>query len=230
MSAIDTRLSKMEGDMKLSFQIESRFLVGMYALAAKKTKQTPHKELFLDSVYIRLTPDSVVLVGRSPAFIGMCLCKERVDGFKDEGSFEANIPGLLAGQVKVKKGVPGLFVDIETKDHKHGHCRIVSADGHLDGMLDAPHTPPLHFFPKKVSGVPAQFNVDFLATLKKASRILNGYDSASFTLGHNGADAALIDMGIENFTGIIMPVSIPSPVSPPDWALELCGFNMKDKK
>jgi hypothetical protein len=53
--------------MKLTFQSESRILTAMYVLAARKTKQTPLKEEWLDSVFMCPTPDSVMLAGRSPS-------------------------------------------------------------------------------------------------------------------------------------------------------------------
>lgn len=85
--------------------------------------------------------------------------------------------------------------------------------------------------PPKVSGKTAQFDPRFTGILSKAWSILHGNKGSCLVgLGHNGDDAALIDLKNHNFVGAIMPMnkkSVPSPVSAPSWVGD-CSLRGED--
>jgi hypothetical protein len=72
--------------------------------------------------------------------------------------------------------------------------------------------------PAKVTGKPAQFNPVYTGNLAKAYAALHGGKGPLCVgLGFNGDGAALIDLNDANFFGILMPMRLDAPVSPPDW-------------
>jgi DNA polymerase-3 subunit beta len=72
--------------------------------------------------------------------------------------------------------------------------------------------------PTKVSGEAAQFDPHYIGMLSKAWIIMHGNKGHRCVgIGHNGDGAALIDMDNANFVGLIMPMRLDAPVSPPDW-------------
>jgi DNA polymerase-3 subunit beta len=72
--------------------------------------------------------------------------------------------------------------------------------------------------PTRVTGEPAQFNTAYTGDLAKAYIALHGGKGMPFVaLGFNGNAAALIDLNDANFFGILMPMRVDAPVSPPDW-------------
>ena len=85
--------------------------------------------------------------------------------------------------------------------------------------LDAVYPDYRRVIPDEVSGEPAQFDARYLATLAKAWSILHGAKSAPYVgIGYNGYNAALIDLGVDDFVGAIMPLcGMEPPKSCPSW-------------
>ena len=57
--------------------------------------------------------------------------------------------------------------------------------------------------PDKVTGETAQFNPDYVADFKKAYKLLN---AKTFHIHHNGHGGAVVDFGLANFLGVMMPL------------------------
>ena len=57
--------------------------------------------------------------------------------------------------------------------------------------------------PEKVTGETAQFNPDYVADFKKAYKLLN---AKTFHIHHNGHGGAVVDFGLANFLGVMMPL------------------------
>lgn len=74
--------------------------------------------------------------------------------------------------------------------------------------------------PREVSGEAAQFNANYIGDLGKAARILYGSKYTCPTIGHNGDKGALIDLGKEDFVGVLNPMRGDFPKSAPTWAYE----------
>jgi hypothetical protein len=69
------------------------------------------------------------------------------------------------------------------------------------------------------SGVPSQFQTEYLVRFAKAAKILTG--SPHFGIAHNGTEPAIISFPLPYVAGILQPLQMPEvrQVSP-DWAFE----------
>jgi len=61
----------------------------------------------------------------------------------------------------------------------------------------------IRVIPEKVTGETAQFNPDYVADFKKAHKLLN---AKTFHIHHNGLGGAVVDFGLANFLGVMMPL------------------------
>jgi hypothetical protein len=118
--------------------------------------------------------------------------------------------------------------DLETKDNGKGEQVPVSqsrpvtltyAGMSMSGKtIDGEFPKWRNVIPTKVFGKAAQFDPHYIGLLSKAWVILHGNKGhRRVGIGHNGEGTALIDLGNDNFFGIIMPMRLDAPVSPPDW-------------
>ena len=57
----------------------------------------------------------------------------------------------------------------------------------------------------------AQFNPDFIVRFQKAGKLLA--KNAVPTIGHNGSSSSLVDIGLPNFIGVMMPIRTEKPLS-----------------
>ena len=137
------------------------------------------------------------------------------------------IPNDLLKPIKPTKPL-GLLVEItigerETPVSKARPVTIASTAMSLrvsGTTLDAVYPDYRRAIPDEVSGEPAQFDARYLAALAKAWSILHGAKSAPHVgIGHNGHNAALIDLGADDFVGAIMPLrGMEPPKTCPSWA------------
>lgn len=57
---------------------------------------------------------------------------------------------------------------------------------------------------KPASGETAQFNHEFITRFAKCSKLLNGTKYP--VIAHNGSSSALVDLGLDRFIGVVMPM------------------------
>lgn len=89
-----------------------------------------------------------------------------------------------------------------------------------DDAIEARYPDWRRQFPRELSGAPAQFDVELIATLAKVERAFRRGKSRSYvTLGHNGNATAIVDFGVGNLAGLIMPMHREAPTAAPDWAI-----------
>ena len=74
--------------------------------------------------------------------------------------------------------------------------------------------------PSTVSGEPAQFNGDYIATMQKAGNVFSESDKSIPHIHHNGDSAALVTFGGDKFFGVLMPVRSNDPMPNLSWAME----------
>jgi len=60
---------------------------------------------------------------------------------------------------------------------------------------------------KPVSGETAQFNPEYITRFAKCSKLLNGKPWP--VIAHNGDSSALVDIGLDRFVGVVMPMRNP---------------------
>lgn len=140
------------------------------------------------------------------------------------------IPNELLKTIKPKGLVQITIGDLETKDNGKGEqvpvgytrpLTLTYAGLSISGeTINGVFPDWRRVIPSKVSGEPAQFNPAYIGTLAKAYTALHGKKTPFVGIGFNGKDAALIDLGDENFIGILMPLrpeASTAPQIPPSW-------------
>lgn len=112
-----------------------------------------------------------------------------------------------------EKGTPGSSVRPITLSHAGMAMSGETIDGRFPDFR--------RVIPSTVTGEPAQFNPLYLGTLGKAYTLLHGNKPPLVGIGYNGAAAALIDLGDEDFVGVLMPLQGGrrplAPSAPPIW-------------
>jgi len=204
--------------MKLSFQIETRVLLGIYQFAYHKPLlDDDYKQL--DSVYFEVHKDFVLFSACDIRVYGAYRFRTNT-GHTGKEPVRGNIPGELIKQVKPNKRLLGMHMVIDD-----GRVMLAGADFKVEGELAPPypgHT--LDKLPEGVSGEPAQFNLELLNKVGKAEKILRDSKNTIFTIAHNGRSGALIEYGDPNFVGIIMPWNFVAQPLPPQWVREMNGW------
>lgn len=80
-----------------------------------------------------------------------------------------------------------------------------SIDGISFNPVDGKFPDYMRVLPTKpATGESAQFNPELISRFVKCSKLLNG--SKLPTIAHNGGSSAFIDIGIDRFVGIVMPM------------------------
>lgn len=64
----------------------------------------------------------------------------------------------------------------------------------------------------EMSGEVAQFNPDFLVRFGKVQKTLLGVKPSVPVISHNGGSASLVDIGLPNFIGVMMPMRTDAPI------------------
>jgi len=202
--------------MNFDFDVEARVLAGIYQFAVQKPDRA--RDELLTGVYMEARNGAVLFSASTGSIFGAY--RHSVPGLKVPGGiWRGNIPGELVAQVKVSKKMPGMYVFVSDK-----LVRLCSAEWDVEGEFLPPYPGiPLSWLPQTVSGEAAQFDLELLNRIGKAEKILTGRAKSAFTLAHNGEhNGALIDMGIGDFTGLIMPWRAEfSRDTPPDWVEDM---------
>jgi len=209
--------------MKLSFQIETRVLLGIYQFACHKPLLLEYKPL--DSVYFEVHKDFVLFSACDTHVYGAYRFEVRT-GHTGKEPVRWNVPGELIKQVKPNKRLSGMHVVIDDSG-----IMLAGADYHAEGELAPPypgHT--LDKLPECVSGEPAQFDLALLNKVGKAEKILRDSKETIFTIAHNGRNGALIEFGDPNFVGVIMPWNFTAQPLPPQWVREMNGWTPETRK
>jgi hypothetical protein len=131
-------------------------------------------------------------------------------------SYEAIIPLDLIKAIKINKRIPDGTVICDGDKITIEYLGSSSSMNRIDGMFPAWR----RVIPQKTETKIAQFNPDFVADFVKINNMLGGR-SECLAIGHNGLDAALIDLDIDvPHVAVIMPVRKPeSAILAPVWAL-----------
>lgn len=79
----------------------------------------------------------------------------------------------------------------------------------IDGMaftpVDGKFPDYMRVMPSKpATGESAQFNPELITRFVKCSKLLNG--SKTPVIAHNGGSSALVDLGLDRFVGVVMPM------------------------
>lgn len=128
--------------------------------------------------------------------------------FVSEPLTDVIIPNDLLAGIKPTKGSVVITIGPQEKG-SNSRPVAVSQNGTITSGLtiDGRYPDCRRLIPREVSGAAAQFNAAYIGDLAKAARILHprAFNGTNVGIGHNGDGAALIDLGKEDFVGVLMP-------------------------
>lgn len=126
-----------------------------------------------------------------------------------------------------KKGDVTVSVGSPADEYSNAYPVTVEAGGvSWSGLaIDGSYPDWRRLVPRELSGEAAQYNPDYVIQFQTAGWLLHQLGRrAGVAIGHNGLNAAVVDVGIKNFFGIIMPQQAPDVEKAPAWAAR--GVNL----
>lgn len=143
---------------------------------------------------------------------------------KDVQTFSVVIPYDLLAKVNPKGDYLVRIIVGPQKEKSYSRSlTIVQGNTTLNGeSVNEKYFDFKRAIPDKVSGEVAQYNPVYLNDFAKARAILLGRREEPFVkIGYNGRNAALVDIGVFNFIGVLMPLSdTQGPTELPKWVKE----------
>jgi len=171
--------------------ITKNVLQAMSILASKKDVR-----YYLNGVYVIGTLDKVRFVATDGHILGLY---QNEDYLPDE-SFDLIIPNEVIAKLE------------KNKDHvlscEEGKWQI---DNMIFTPIDGKFPDYQRVLPRtNMTNEVAQFNPDFIARFQKVGKLLA--NNAVPTIAHNGVGSALVDIGLPNFVGVMMPMRTEKPL------------------
>lgn len=112
----------------------------------------------------------------------------------EDKSFSIIIPNEIIAKLDKK--------DNFLSTNEHGNWSI---DGISFTPIEGKFPDYMRVFPAKpASGETAQFNPEYITRFAKCSKLLNGTKYP--VIAHNGGSSALVDIGLDRFIGVVMPM------------------------
>lgn len=116
------------------------------------------------------------------------------------------IPNELLKHVKTKGKVTFIISDEVNGLYERSVTIIYDGLSVTGKSIDMMYPDFRHVIPTKTNNEISHFKVDYLITIGKAYKILNGTKDAWARIEHNGSNAALFSLENYNFIGVIMPL------------------------
>lgn len=195
---------------------------------------------YLNGIHLEIGREETLLVASNGAMLG-CFRVESEQPDVDAPLTRIIIPNNLLTPIKSTGVVEIAIGEPETKENAEGEevpvsnarpVKLTYAGLTMRGeALDGEFPDFRRVIPPKVSGRPAQFDPRYLGTLAKAWSILHSNKGiCAVGIGYNGEKAALIDLGVDNFVGVIMPMRHDdAPRTAPAWWTDLVGAKKKTR-
>ena len=191
----------------MEITIETETLQAMLILAAKKDVR-----YYLQGVLLETGPKGARLVSTDGHLMGV---------YKIEGDFPVSSGILPADFITTVCKLAGKQSKVYLKVTP-GDIPVYSTLGFSMPGIDAKYPDWQRMLPREtVSGIAGQFDPDLLVRFKKAGKLF-GRENPIVSIGYAGpGSAALVDVGVDNFIGLVMPVRADNaPTDSPAWALE----------
>lgn len=178
------------------------------------------RRFYLNGVHLEVTAGSAIAVATQGVILGAAKLPMPPDGHAS----------IIVPREAIELALKGLprrvdVLEFEFADgERDSRClRDVTVGNVKCKELDGKFPEWRRVMPREVSGELAQYDPDFLATIKKASGLARGRHSViNKPIGHNGTSAGVVEVA-ENFIGIIQPFNwqeVEVPTGCPDWATE----------
>lgn len=168
---------------------------------------------YLVGVMLELGADDARLVATNGHILAVMRLAYADGDERPAQTTQAIIPLDLVKSIKKpgRRDLPAVIVELDSAN------KITIYDGEKRSSaaaIDGKYPDYSRAFPLKVSGDPAQFNPDYLATFLRAKEDM-GSDVPSIAISHNGNSAALVSLDRDDFIGLIMPIRAnPVDVAP----------------
>lgn len=161
-------------------------LKGMSLLASKQDIR-----YYLNGVLIESNKSYTRMIATDGHLLGIYQISETAH--KDE-EFSIIIPNEIIAKLDKK--------DNFLSTNEHGNWSI---DGIAFTPVDGKFPDYMRVMPTKpATGEAAQFNHELITRFAKCSRLLNGTKNP--VIAHNGGSSALVDLGLDRFVGVVMPM------------------------
>ena len=181
-------------------------------------------EVYANVAYIVATNGHALAVGRIA----------RDDHALMEGQGAAIIPAEFLAKIKTGRVLELILTVSDAEDGVSDFTLDDVSEGTKTSgkTIDGKFPDWRRVVPSKVSGIPSQFNPEYLSVCMKASQDM-GSRLGNIAIGYNGAEnqadkptgrtydgAALVDVGDENLTVVLMPWTQTAPTVSPEWVRE----------
>jgi len=171
---------------------------------------------YLMGVHLEAGKDGFTMVATNGHML-LCAFQPYGEHMPQDHMANVIIPAALIAKIKVKK-----------RAHEWAELTIDGDNLTFDYMgetyggkaIDGCFPDWRRVVPGTVSGEPAQFNGDYIATLQKAGQVFADNAKSIPHIHHNGDSAALVTFGGDKFFGVLMPVRSNDPMPDLSWAME----------
>jgi DNA polymerase-3 subunit beta len=154
---------------------------------------------YLNGLLIEASAHTTRIVGTNGHVMGIY---NNIDQENElDGRVSFILPDFALALLKPAKNKLDQLV-IET-DGARGTLTVVGGASVNFTAIDGKYPDYSRVMPDKVTGEAAQFNPDYVADFKKAYKLLN---AKTFHIHHNGHGGAVVDFGLTNFLGVMMPL------------------------
>lgn len=158
---------------------------------------------YLNGVLVESTGAYTRLVATDGHLLGVFQISETAH---DGNAFSIIIPNEIIAKLDKK--------DNFLSTNEHGNWSI---DGISFTPVEGKFPDYMRVLPAKpASGESAQFNPELITRFAKCSKLLNGRPWP--VIAHNGESSALVDIGLDRFIGVVMPMRNPVVIKEtPEW-------------
>lgn len=166
---------------------------------------------YLNGVHVEATKKETRLVATDGHVMGLLNTGKQEN---EVGAYEHFIiPFAVIKALKAPTGNNNDAVEIELASEGYFMLRTLFADPVLFKPIGGVFPDYTRVMPQKTSGEAGQFNPELLAKQVKEKYFFP-------VVAHNGDNAALVDIGVTGFTGVVMPERSPAvQKESPAWAL-----------
>ena len=156
---------------------------------------------YLNGVHVEANEKHLRFVATDGHILGIYQQEWTPDNMLEGEAFSITIPSEVIN--KADKKLPNVLVCEEGK---------WQLDNLLFTPIDGKYPDYNRVLPRtEITNEVAQFNPHFIVRFQKVGKLLA--KNAVPTVGHNGGSSALVDIGLPNFVGVMMPIRTEKPLS-----------------
>jgi len=177
---------------------------------------SPKKEIryYLNGIYIEFNKKQVILAATDGHKL-LCCAKPNNESQYNLDITSAIIPiDAIESILKIKSPISSVLISLDVENNIVKKIHISNGyDVTLQSLpIDGKYPDFRRVFPESVSNEPGNYDFTYLADFNKVAEYLSGVKSKKALLGQNGTNAGLVDVGLRNWSGVIMPMVNVKPL------------------